>query len=134
VRVDRVETVTASAGERVSLRLVVRIADGYHVQANPASGPFLIPLEWTPGTAEDIRVAEVRYPEAVLHPLDGAPSPLRTYEGRREIRATVVVEVHARAGIRELVGTLRYQACDDRRCFAPATVGVAARIRVEEGA
>lgn len=123
VSIGPIEPLSVAAGDRVAIRVPVRVADGYHVQANPAAGEFLIPLEVTLGGAEGVVPGAPGYPPGHRYRLQGMEDDLLTYEGEVVLSVPVDVDEAARPGARTLEGAVRYQACDRKRCFAPATVG-----------
>jgi uncharacterized protein YyaL (SSP411 family) len=94
----------------------LEIRDGWHVNANPAGQPFLVPLVVS-GAAGMLRA--VSYPAA--EPARAAPAsePIPTYRGRIQVRG----EVAAGGGAASLGVT--YQACDASRCLPPVTLEVA---------
>jgi len=95
-----------SAGWR-PFRLKLEIATGWHLQANPASEPYLVP---TQVKAEGGELRGVVYPAGQPVTAAFAHEPLSVYSGRVEITG-------------EIAGTERveveYQACDDARCLPP---------------
>ena len=88
-------------------RLVVEIAPGWHLQANPASEPYLVATEIE---AEDGEVRNVRYPEGEPLASRFSQQPIQVYTGRVEIAGEV-------AGTGRL--SLTYQPCDETRCLPP---------------
>ena len=121
-------TLEPGASAQASLRL--DIAGGFHLQANPASDRFLIPTEVKFDPADGIVPGKLVYPQGKPHRLAGADSDISTYEGSIEVVVTVRAEPTATAGDVELHGTLRYQACDEKRCFPPASMPVRLLVRV----
>jgi hypothetical protein len=88
-----------------AFELRVTIREGWHVNANPASFPYLIPTEIQG------KVRALRYPEGEDFHFAFAAESLSVYSG------TIFI-----AGEIDRKGSplrLRYQACDDRRCLAP---------------
>jgi len=88
-------------------RLALEIAVGWHLQANPASEPYLVPTEVK---AERGELRAVAYPEGQPVTAAFAHEPLSVYTGRVEITGEV-------SGAERL--TVTYQACDDARCLPP---------------
>jgi uncharacterized protein YyaL (SSP411 family) len=83
------------------LRAVLEVKEGWHVNANPASSPYLIPTE--------IRGAKsVSYPLGKPMTFAFSKEPLSVYEGEVEIPFDAAGAV-----------TLVYQACDYTRCLSP---------------
>jgi uncharacterized protein YyaL (SSP411 family) len=94
---------TTSPGFRVFL--VVR--GGWHINANPASSPYLIPTE----IQGDVR--DVSYPPGKSMTFAFSKEPLAVYDGE--------VEIAFEADGDATDVTLVYQACDDTRCLSPVS-------------
>ncbi|MEM6856091.1 MAG: protein-disulfide reductase DsbD domain-containing protein, partial [Planctomycetota bacterium] len=90
-------------------RVVLSIAEGYHLNANPASLDGLVA---TTVSAEGGEV-EVTYPPAAIERYLFTDEPLSVYEGRIEIMVQADSSVDAI--------TLTTQACTDSACLAPET-------------
>lgn len=119
-------------GETTAVVVRFEVADGFHVQANPAASEFLIPLQLATEPAEGVACDSVAYPPARTYRLEGADEDLLTYEGTDSLVARVVAAPDAAPGVRHVKAALRYQACDARRCYFPATVGFVLEVVVEE--
>jgi len=124
------EAPTVRAGESVTLRVTVSIKPGYHVQANPVLNPYLIPLLLTVQATPFIRAGEPVYPQAKRMRLLGSDEDLVIYDGTFLLEQPVSVSKDSPPGETTLAGSLRYQACDDRRCLTPRTLPVALGLRV----
>jgi hypothetical protein len=122
--------VTLGVGEAAEARFAVAVADGYHIQANPASDPFLIPARLELEAKTGVRARTPRYPPARPFRLEGTSSDLRTYEGTFEIVVPIEAGERTRPGERVLSGRLRYQACDARTCLFPAATPVRLTVRI----
>jgi uncharacterized protein YyaL (SSP411 family) len=88
-----------------SFQLRVTIREGWHVNANPASFPYLIPTE----IQGDVR--SVRYPGGEDLTFAFSDDSLSVYSGTFSIAGEI--------DRNESALRLRYQACDERRCLAP---------------
>lgn len=128
VEAPPVQEVSPGTSARVRIRVVV--ADGYHVQANPASEPFLIPLRLELDKTDGVRVGETVYPPGQPYYLQGAPTPLSTYSGSFHLETPLTIDPSVRQGIHILKGRLYHQACNDRSCLKPASVAVSLALRV----
>lgn len=104
--------------------LEVTVAEGFHVQANPASEPHLIPLRLELGEAPGLRAGIPVYPPGTPYRLRGALSDLSTCEGTFTVRVPLEAAPDAPAGETALDGRLHYQACDARVCLRPSSVPV----------
>ncbi|HEX4964844.1 MAG TPA: DUF255 domain-containing protein [Thermoanaerobaculia bacterium] len=87
-------------------RLTLEIAPGWHLQANPASEPYLQPTE----VHGELR--GVVYPPGEMVTAAFAHEPLSVYSGTVEIRGEV-------SGTGRVAVT--YQCCDEGRCLPPVT-------------
>ncbi len=108
----------------------LRIAEGYHVQANPAANEFLIPLELAIDSDGGLTLGDPAYPPPRRHRLAGADADLLTYDGETEIALPVAAPEEIAPGKTLLEGEVRYQACDARTCYFPASLRVAFEIDV----
>ncbi len=124
------EAVVAEPGSRREARFEVTVRDGFHVQANPASERFLVPLRLElPGNGA-VEVDEAVYPAGRPHRLRGASRDLSVYGGSFALTVPLVVGASAVAGEVRLVGSLQYQACSDRVCLRPSQAPIELRVRV----
>ena len=110
-------------GKPQQVAIDVAVKPGYHVQANPAAYPNLIPTRLTLLPVPGIAVGPPRYPSAKRLRLEGSGEQLLVYDGRFRIVVPMARYAPAVAPIR-LEGSLRYQGCDDRRCLFPQTIPV----------
>ncbi|MFL6260865.1 MAG: DUF255 domain-containing protein [Thermoanaerobaculia bacterium] len=93
-------------------RLTLEIAPGWHLQANPASEPYLVATEVK---AEKGDLRGIRYAEGEPFTSRYSREPISVYSGRVEITGEVS------EGGRVVVV---YQACDEARCLPPVERGV----------
>lgn len=107
-------------GTTVRLAVQVEVAAGMHVNANPPSEEWLIPVQASVAGVDGVRVMEAFYPEAKSRRFPYAEQPFRVYEGTFIVGLTLAVAGDLPAGGRQLEVILDYQACDDDACFAPA--------------
>ena len=117
----------ADSSDFVRIASVVRMADqdraiiklhvdrGYHINANPASQPYLIP---TTLVFAGSKPAGVMYPRRTRFKPLFSDEPLDVYEGVVAISADF--PTGALAHIAALHGAATVQACSDRICFPPA--------------
>jgi hypothetical protein len=100
-------------------RVTLSIADGWHVNANPASEEFLIPTRLA-GKGAELR--GVRYPEPERLGTGFVDREIAVWEGTVELAGEIAV-----GGTRHPALELTYQACDAERCLPPVTVELALR-------
>jgi hypothetical protein len=106
------------------------ISPGFHVNANPATFPYLIATEIQPGKVDGITVADkLAYPPPKMETFSFAEQPLAVYEGS----VTIPVPLTAAAGAtgqRTIPFKIRVQACDAEKCYPPATLDAALPIDI----
>lgn len=118
------------AGRTVRLALQVALAEGLHVQSNqprdPAFIPTVVTIEPPPGVTE----VETVYPLATDLTQAGQAAPLAVYGHEFAIGLRVTLERALPDGEIAIPARLRYQACDERLCYPPATARVAWSLRI----
>lgn len=127
----RAASVSFPAGGQIDANVLLSISSGFHVNANPATFSYLIATEVTPGKAEGISAGKPGYPGAVKKKFQFAEQPLAVYEGEILIKLPLRAEKNAATGPRSLPIAVRVQACDDEKCFPPATVNAAIAVEVK---
>ena len=90
--------------------LMLEIAPGWHLQANPASEAYLVATEVK--AEGGCRLRNVRYPAGEPFASRYSQQPIAVYTGRVEITGEV-------SGTDRL--SLTYQPCDEARCLPPVT-------------
>lgn len=132
VTTGRVDTVYASPGDTVTAVLPLKVARGYHVNANPAASEFYLPLELLLPDSGLIQAGAPRYPAGKTWRLEGTEEDLLVYGGTVEIRVPLTIAAQAEPGDYVMRGTLEFQACDDRVCLMPDSRPVALWVRVTQ--
>jgi hypothetical protein len=109
-----------SASPPANIELV--ISPGFHINANPATFPYLIATEVQPGKVEGIKVADkLTYPPPKMETFAFAEQPLAVYEGSVNIPIPLTADASAQ-GQRTIPFKIRVQACDSQQCYPPATL------------
>jgi hypothetical protein len=133
--VDVVKTqlpqVTISPAKSVDAEVRLNIEDGFHVNANPPSFPYLKATELELKPDEDISVSFTTYPNPLVKKFSFAEEPLAVYEGETVIKVRLKAKEAAKAGRKNLSGTLRVQACDDKVCYAPGAMEISIPVEVK---
>ncbi len=134
VTLGAIPVVTLRPGESTTVVIPVVIAEGFHVQANPASSEFLIPLELELALEEADSVVwwRVVYPRPGAFRLEGTTDDLLTYHDSIGVEVAIRATAEAQTGERFFAGKLRYQACDTKRCLFPTTVAVSFKVVLSE--
>jgi hypothetical protein len=102
--------------------IALSISPGFHINANPATFPYLIATEVTANKLEGINIGAPVYPAAVKRKFQFAEQPLAVYEGEASIKLNLRAEANAATGRKSLPINVRVQACDEEQCFPPATI------------
>jgi DsbC/DsbD-like thiol-disulfide interchange protein len=125
---QRVE-IPAGGSAEATVRLTIQ--NGYHVNANPPTFPYLKPTELEIAPSDGVSVAFVTYPKAPNKKFAFAEQPLAVYEGDTDLKATLKSDKAAKKGERSIPARLRIQACDDQVCYPPGTLELAIPVNVK---
>lgn len=121
----------AGAVHRVALEARLQPAGtGLHVNSNAPLEDFLIPTVLTLEPPAGIEVGGLAWPEPVLLEQQGAEQPLAVYEETFAVGVALAIGPDVAPGDYEVPAALRYQACDERMCYIPATARLAFPVRV----
>lgn len=122
--VVRVETpgVEIKAGGTAEASVKLKIASGYHINANPPSFSYLKATELTVEPVAGITVGTPAYPSSVTRTFAFSKDPLAVYEGETAIKLPLTSAANAQKGAQTLKGKLRIQACDEEACYPPRTI------------
>ena len=124
------EPVTSKAGASFTSKLTATLNEGFHTNSHTPAETFLFPLtlKWTPGAVEAL---DVEYPKPEMLKLPFEPKPLSVLTGKFMLSTKFKVAAGTPAGPVTVLGKLRYQACNDKSCFAPKTVEVKLPVNVQ---
>jgi thiol:disulfide interchange protein DsbD len=106
-------------GSAVTLALKVHLPAGIHVQADKPRDPLLIATTLTLTPPEGVTVERIVFPAGTDFVQAGQGKPLLVFESDFVVEARVRVTASAPDGDIRIPAVLRYQACNDRVCFAP---------------
>ena len=91
-----------------------------------------IEVELTFKPLRGIKPGKPAYPAGAVYSLQGSDEKLSTYSGGITIQLPLRVSDTVRPGDYTLEGSLRFQACDDKACFAPANLPVSIAVHVDK--
>lgn len=109
---------------------VLRIRQGFHINARRPSADYLIPTDLRPAPTEGFAFGNVVYPKGELHSFTFSKTPLKVYEGTVKLQFRVTVLANAPLGAQKIPLKLRYQACSTDVCLPPVTVTFDAPLNV----
>jgi hypothetical protein len=132
-QVVKVTTLAAqvAAGGASEATIQLAIMPGYHINANPATFPYLIATEVVPERAEGIVAGKPVYPAGEKRNFQFEKQPLAVYQGETQIKIPINADAKATAGQRSLPISVKVQACDDEKCFPPASINATIPIEVK---
>jgi hypothetical protein len=125
------QPVEISAGGSGEAIVHLTIENGYHVNANPPTYPYLKATELVIAAAPGISAGTVKYPPALSRKFPFAEQPLAVYEGETEIKAALNADKAASKGQQSFSAVLRIQACDDQVCYPPGTIDLTIPVTIK---
>jgi cytochrome c biogenesis protein CcdA len=120
----------AHAGDTVRAALTVTVPEHFHVQSNKPRDPDLIATELTVDAPAGVTVKEIVFPAPVDFKLEGTSQPLAVFERTFSIGVQLALASALKPGMLDVPARLRYQACDDRTCFAPTTTAASWKVNI----
>ena len=103
--------------KRAGIAVDLQIRDGWHINAQPALGDFLIPTSLTLNADAPLQELQLHYPLSQTLFFPALEETLAVYSGQVALTAHWQKTPTAQGALRLLV---QYQACDDSRCLPPA--------------
>lgn len=118
-------------GKEMQIAVVMKIRDGYHVNARQPTFDYLIPTDLKAEMPAGFKAGEVSYPKGTLHRFNFTKDkPLNVYTETVVLRLPITVEANAPLGKQHIALKLHYQACSTDVCLPPATLPVDAVVDV----
>lgn len=121
-------------GKEFQIAVVMKIREGFHVNARKKSADYLIATDLKTDGATGFKTGDVTYPEGELHTFSFSKTPLNVYERTIVLKMPVTALPDAPAGEQKIVLKLRYQACSNEVCLPPVTLPVDATVNVAASA
>ena len=122
-------TLTIERGTRSRAVFILTVAPGYHVNASEPRDETLLPTQATMTTNLSAAVGPIQYPSAQEWQGDDG-TWLSVYRGSVPFVVPIDVPIEAKPGTYRLTLTVRYQACSETECLAPAETTASAAITV----
>jgi thiol:disulfide interchange protein len=107
-------------GQQAGVAVVLDLQSGFHAQSHTPKDPNLIALSVRTDANPQITFGQPIYPPGHDENYPGL-GLVNVYSARTVIYVPVTVSNNAKPGPLTLSGTIRYQVCDDKMCFAPKT-------------
>jgi uncharacterized protein YyaL (SSP411 family) len=119
-----------AAGTSARLSVVVTIAEGWHITANPPGNEMLKPTAIELVSIPGFSLQSVAYPKGTSMELGVSDQPILVYERSVAIPLAITLADDVAVGEHALEFRIHYQVCNDRVCLAPAALVVPFRIKV----
>lgn len=116
-------------GNRIAIALEIEFPEGMHVYAEGAGRYRPLRLTIAEDPALLVHAPELPAPETLHLPAIDETVPV--YRGTLRLSRDVTVSPRLRQPSLEIRGVLDYQACDDRRCYAPVAVPLSFTLGIE---
>ena len=126
-----VSPITIESGGTTDALVKLTIQDGYHINANPPTYPYLKATELEVPASGGISLVTVAYPSALKRKFAFAEEPLGVYEGTADLKATLKADTTAKPGEQSIPAQLRIQACDEQVCYPPGTLELAIPVSIK---
>ena len=107
-------------GKEFQIAVVLKIHDGYHINARKTTLEYLIPTDLKVDAPAGFKASEVNYPEGTLRSFAfSKDEKLNVYTGTVTLYLKVTPPADAALGAQHIPLKLRYQACSESVCLPP---------------
>jgi thiol:disulfide interchange protein DsbD len=124
----------AARGGSFQVAVVLKIRNGFHINARQTSADYLIATDLRADAPAGFKPGEVAYPPGELRSFAFSKKPLNVYQGNVVLRMAVSALPDAPLGTQHIPLKLRYQACSNEVCLPPVTLDVDATLTVASNA
>lgn len=108
-----------STATHKSVTVTIKIADGWHLNANPASLDFLIPTVIDIQSEQETTV-QISYPKA--HAMETSLGAINTFKGTIKVNAAINSKQTIDAS--KMRALMQVQACQEDTCYPPSQITV----------
>ena len=121
---------TRTKGNQIDVEVQVKIAAGWHINANPAGQDNLIPTTITVDKDALIEINNVKYPKGKSMKFEFSPESVNVYEGTFTIplKLKQKPDTLIKKGV-PIILKLNYQACNDTECLLPQELNIPLKIK-----
>jgi DsbC/DsbD-like thiol-disulfide interchange protein len=118
-------------GAELDIALTLSVKPGWHVYANPPGVETLKPTTVALAADQPAALVRIEYPAGASKVLaSSGDEKVNLYEGKTTLTARVRLARDLKPGASSLTFQVRYQACNDRACLAPASLAVTVPLAV----
>jgi len=126
--------VVEPGGVEFDVAFTLTVKEGWHVYANPSGVEGIPPTRLTLEPGQNFKILKLDYPPGVAKTLaSSGAEKVSLYEGKVTIRARLGPDPRDVKKIDSLKFRVKYQACNDRACLAPAELTVVAPVSTGRG-
>lgn len=104
--------------DNIKINIKASIQEGYHINANVIADEDLIPTSLT-FKEGDFKPVKINWPKAKTFKFSFSETELQVYVGSFNIGLNLKAKKDLKPGKYEVSGSIHYQACNDRACYAP---------------
>jgi hypothetical protein len=119
-------------GSDFQIAVVLKIRDGFHINARQASADYLIATDLRAELPAGFQSGEITYPKGQLRRFSFSKTPLNVYENKVVIRMPMNATADVPTGAAHIPLKVRYQACSTDACLPPVTLAVDATITIAD--
>ncbi|RKU19733.1 thioredoxin [Candidatus Poribacteria bacterium] len=123
--VAAIAKVKGQSDDIFNIELQLKIAAGWHINANPAGQDYLIPTTVELDANASVEIVDIVYPKGKSTRFEFSDEPLNVYEGN----FTIPLRLKQRPNVTRKENTpiilkLTYQPCNDTECLFPETLDI----------
>ena len=121
---------TRTKGNQIDVEVQVKIAAGWHINANPAGQDNLIPTTITVDKDALIEINNVKYPKGKSMKFEFSPESVNVYD--RTFTIPLKLKQKPDTLIKKnvpIILKLNYQACNDTECLLPQELNIPLKIK-----
>ena len=121
---------TRTKGNQIDVEVQVKIAAGWHINANPAGQDNLIPTTITVDKDALIEINNVKYPKGKSMKFEFSPESVNVYDGTFTIplKLKQKPDTLIKKGV-PIILKLNYQACNDTECSLPQELNIPLKLK-----
>ncbi len=106
-------------GKPFTVRVQLNIVSGFHINSNHPKDKYLIPTQVIMKGTPDFIFKPAKFPPAVERSFEFSTEKLSVFEGEVELEVPGVAGKAVPLGRKTILGSVRYQACDNNTCYPP---------------
>jgi thiol:disulfide interchange protein DsbD len=117
--------------ENIRVNVKATVQEGFHINANKIADEDLIPTTVSI-TEGDFKLTKVNWPAAKTFKFSFSETELQVFANSFTIGLNLKAKKDIKLGKYEVKGTVHYQACNDKACFAPRDAEFTAAFTLKE--